>query len=484
MATHAHHRASPTRAWLVVLAVCAGSAIVRYRYLASTGTPVGIDGYYYLVQVRSILEDGRLYYPSAPLVLWLMAAVAKLGSPLVGVQLVAAVGTAAIGIPIMGAGQRLGFSPISAAIAAIAATTAPSSLYLSAEFAKNGVALTIACAYLWAVAIAIAEPEQRTAWLRTVALLVATALAHKLALVFALALSTPALLALRRRWVTSAVVVTVLAIVGTAALIPEHLPGVSAAAGLTRMWSTTARWSLPIFALPGHELRFSFDVAIAAALAIASLVIAVYRRPAITVGAAALWTLVVAIPYLDVGDTNGLGPRLRLTAFVSMALCAPFVIDTLTTRWRRSTRFAVLAGVAVGLVAARPWVPVEGVVRIAAPMKRALANLPRDSRVLIVPERQLVFAATWHSRMRATLQPEAVPREQRLRLLPGWFSSPELTVAIRACMGDPPPAVEPPRALDPEAPLALVAVSEATWEHLLTRLPATQQAHYRSWPTL
>lgn len=46
--------------------------------------PVGIDGYYYVIQVRSFLENGTFYYPTnTPFVLYIMSIVAKLSGSIV-----------------------------------------------------------------------------------------------------------------------------------------------------------------------------------------------------------------------------------------------------------------------------------------------------------------------------------------------------------------------------------------------------------------
>ena len=55
--------------WLALAAVAAlftWAFVARAGVLLETPTPVGIDGYYYAIQVRALLEEGRLHYPSLP----------------------------------------------------------------------------------------------------------------------------------------------------------------------------------------------------------------------------------------------------------------------------------------------------------------------------------------------------------------------------------------------------------------------------------
>lgn len=59
--------------------VLAGSFIVNSVLLFKYDFPLGIDGYYYLVQVKSLLSEGSLYYPTNfPAVLYLAAGISRL----------------------------------------------------------------------------------------------------------------------------------------------------------------------------------------------------------------------------------------------------------------------------------------------------------------------------------------------------------------------------------------------------------------------
>ena len=83
-----------TRADLGALAATGALFVVaawmRLGALQESPYPTGVDGYWYLIQVRSLVERGRLYFPSAPLVSWLMAAASLVLNPVPAVKMIAA----------------------------------------------------------------------------------------------------------------------------------------------------------------------------------------------------------------------------------------------------------------------------------------------------------------------------------------------------------------------------------------------------------
>jgi hypothetical protein len=67
-------------------ALVAAAAWIRLRGLQVSPYPTGVDGYWYLIQVRALLDQGRLYYPSAPLVPCLMAGLSLIFDPVLAVK--------------------------------------------------------------------------------------------------------------------------------------------------------------------------------------------------------------------------------------------------------------------------------------------------------------------------------------------------------------------------------------------------------------
>ena len=93
--------------------------------------PFGVDGYYYPIQLRALLEHGALQYPAAPLVFWLLAPFAAVTDPIVGAKLGAALGGALVALPVYGIGARLGKHRVAGLFAAAVAAMSASSEYMS-----------------------------------------------------------------------------------------------------------------------------------------------------------------------------------------------------------------------------------------------------------------------------------------------------------------------------------------------------------------
>jgi len=156
---------TPAAIAAALVALVAWSFRQRWAMLAATPFPTGIDGYFYPIQLRSLLEHGALQYPASPLTFWFMAPFAAATDPITGAKLGAAIGGALIALPAYGVGARLGGHRGAGLVAASYATLSTGSAYLSIEFVKNGLGLTVALAALWLV-LRDGEPERcsRTRW--------------------------------------------------------------------------------------------------------------------------------------------------------------------------------------------------------------------------------------------------------------------------------------------------------------------------------
>ena len=84
---------SPCRRWSRGRSRTATSSSPRRPY------PVGVDGYFYPIQLRSLLEHGHLQYPPSPLTFWLMAPFAAVTDPITGAKLGAALLGALVALP-------------------------------------------------------------------------------------------------------------------------------------------------------------------------------------------------------------------------------------------------------------------------------------------------------------------------------------------------------------------------------------------------
>ena len=511
---------APARRWLdehwPALATAAAIAILvawafftRYRFLAASPYPLGVDGYFYPIQLRSLLAGDGLYYASAPLTLWLMTPLAALTDPIVGAKLGAALGSALVAVPVYFLGRRLSGDRTIGLLAAALIVTSTESFYLSVEFVKNGVALAIAATYLCSLLRALDAPS-RGRIAAAVALFVATVLAHKLAAGFALLLSiAPIYVRVRARdsWSRRARSYALLAAAaGVAAMLcagllaPERFIGPDDLELLAGLFTRDADFTLAALAVRGGPpLRFGDEVAIAGALALAVVLVAAAARryPQLAapvsgpdralVWGATLIGLFLAVPWLDVGDPQGLGFRLRLFAFVPLALCAAALAGALLGRLTGLVRGALIVGFVVGWVASRPASTREGLVVVEPHMQAAILAMrevvPAD-HVVICPERHLMFMVTWYTGGYARLRPDEVPAARRWRLLPSALISPPLHAAIDAARQQAVEEVPRPRGLHPRHRNGVVLMPEATWQWILSRLSPAARAPYDEWRTI
>jgi Dolichyl-phosphate-mannose-protein mannosyltransferase len=479
-----------TLAAVLVGALFVASVWLRLRALQSSPYPTGIDGYWYLIQVRSLLEHGRLYYPSAPLVPWLMAAVAELSGPLLALKIVAACASAALVIPSYLVAKRICGATGPALLGTALAATSAQSFYLCTEFVKQSAGLSLALGFAAALGWAL-ERRRPLPVLATSLLLVACALTHKTALALALIVALPPVLA--HVWSTRGRTVALaclgcLAVVGLAVAwaVRQHLEP------LAHLFTRHANFSLAVLAGPGPTpLVLGHEVALAFMLASLVLVQAALRKPeqgaripALAVGFV-VFALVQGLPWLHVADDQGLGYRLRLCACFCLAPCAALVAAQLA-RWARPTLRALLLTLVFCLVLAlRPWTSEQGVVKAHPAMVEAASRLagvlPPDAMV-IVPERHTAFMATWYARLNARLQPPlTIDAGRTYRLLPGAEIQPGLWAALDELRAHPVDGVAPSLDLHSLHPNGLVLLAEPTYQYLLARLPAPERKWYEAW---
>src|SRR5215470_14167643 len=143
-----------------LLALVAWSSWQRWQMLTASPFPLGVDGYFYPIELRALLERGELAYPASPLTFYLLAPFAAATDPITGAKLGAALWGAAIAIPAYGVGARLGGGRGAGLVAAAIATTSVGSAYLTIEFVKNGIGLTVALTALWLALGATERPSR------------------------------------------------------------------------------------------------------------------------------------------------------------------------------------------------------------------------------------------------------------------------------------------------------------------------------------
>jgi hypothetical protein len=485
---------------LAVSAMVAISAWQRWQILDATPFPVGVDGYFYAIQVRSLLERGTLAYAASPLAFWWMVpfTLAAGSDPIVGVKLGAAIGGALIAVPMYFAGKRLGGGSRGAGlIAAALATSSAGSAYLTFEFVKQALG-TVSTSATYAAQPRDNVDPPRLTWRPFGAMLIgalATLLTHKLAFVMLLVLVVPALIVRarrsmfgRRRFYAIGVAVGVIVVLAIAAVaMPQRVPSF-VDLRLLRGLFAAPRWSLPALAAPHAHLAFRHEPLIAGVLCIAAAI--VVARGTDPVRRAAGWAVIalgifIALPWLAVDDPQALGFRLRCAAFVPMALAAAIVAGALPIP-RREIALAVLAAALFALGASRRLDEGEVVMHpaLAAAAANAAGKIPPGATV-IVPERRILYPVQWYTRAPVSLRPDGVPYANRVRIFglafAGGAGSP-LDQAIDEARLD--PAIVPPIGLHPNDRNGLVLVTEPTWDWLLAHVPPDTRAYFARWPTI
>ena len=497
-----------------LLGLIAWSFWQRWQLLTTSPFPLGVDGYFYPIELRSLLEHGRLQYPASPLAFYLLAPFAAATDPITGAKLGAALLGAAIAGPAYGVGARLGGSRGAGLVAAALATTSIGSAYLTIEFVKNSIGLTVALTALWLWLWAADRPT----WPRIAAALAGLAAAyatHKMAAVIVLVVAIPAALAagrahgvLRGRrvaWAIGGLGLAAAAALAIGAWFPQRFLSAADARLVGGLVSATPHWSAPALVLTDGDLALGHDALVGLVLALVAMIVYPLRariagaipaswrreaRPTPAAATAAAWPILVlailiGLPLLAVTDREGLGFRLRIAAFVPAALTAAIVARAVLARF--AYRDVVLAALALALaLTRRPGTQIAGqIVTHPALVTAALAlsgHVPAGA-TLIIPERHIAFLVAWYTRADVAIRPDGIPPARRYRLLPLHFIGEDSALDRQLLAARAEPSLEPPLGVHPLHPNGLVLVAEPTWAWILDHLPAEDRAYFAAWPT-
>ena len=161
---------------LTLLAFLAAVACRAWLHFTTALVP-GMNGGYYLVQARSLIEKGTLGIPDLPLVFTLQSLLARLihavssldlnHSVILAVKLADSTLPALAVIPVMllGLGWSHGTSKVDwalAALAGIAVIAGPAALSMVGEFEKNSLGLALMCGLMWAMRRWADQPRRGT----------------------------------------------------------------------------------------------------------------------------------------------------------------------------------------------------------------------------------------------------------------------------------------------------------------------------------
>jgi hypothetical protein len=496
---------------IFVVGLIAYSTWARFQFLTSSPFPMGIDGYFYPIQLRSLLERGVLYYPSSPMALYAMAPLAAVTDPITGARLGAALGGALIAWPAYAVGTRLAAHRVGGMVAASVAVVSAGSYYLSVEFVKNAWGLAAGLGVVWATLRALEAPSRRRVALAA-ALLAVTFLTHKMGAAIAVILLVPTtFVGLRARGhfsrlrpvhVLIGAAALLLGVLGLGLVMPERFFSRGDLALFADLLSSHAEWTAPAMSLrpdgPNpYVLTMDSEALLAGLVGVLAVASLWRRRDAIAPPVRALgltiagFAILLALPWLDVADPDGLGFRMRIVAFLPLALCLAIVVGATLREFGvaaqpRRVHAAVMAAIValcLAWVLTRPRDRHAGVVKTDADMVAAIsaAGAYTGTDYVIVSERHVGFMAQYYSTADVHLITERFPRDRAWRLITGNFIGKHrgLREAIERARAL--PGVAPPLGLHPSHPTGIVLMREATWQRVVELVDGPAQARLRAW---
>jgi hypothetical protein len=495
---------------VALFALVAFATIRRFRFLSETPFPVGIDGYFYPQQLRSILHNGTLDSSTSPLAFYLMAPLAWLTDPIVGAKLGASLLCACAAFPAYCVAVHLSGLRTAGLLAATIVALSHGGFYLSIEFVKQGVGITVALTLLWLLLRATDRPSKMRIAL-CVAGVIAAFFTHKMAAPLALLLAAPAIIiTVRNQWSSSTNHVAIAVAVSVSMLVIAVVAIRHSATELSSLFATTDDWMLPALRLPRNSLFMGYEPLAAAVVALLGLLeLAIRTRlskhnetdlpkasvvpslqlriTTVTTLAFITFALLVAIPWLDVSNPQGLAFRLRIIAFVPLAILSSIVVVSLLRRLSPHVITAAILTAITTYVLISPNQIDRGVVRAHPAMVAAVQGLidetPSDA-FIIVPERHIAFMTAWYTGRHVRLRPEGTPLAHRYRLLTLSFivAGSALEHAIDLARSQ--PNLTPPLGVHPLHQNGLVLIEEPTWNWILQQLPPQLRARPLAWPTI
>jgi hypothetical protein len=341
-------------ALLALLSVLAAGAWRDAAVLLRYPVAVGIDGYYYVLQIDALRGQGHFYFPTrAPLILYALAGLSHLtGDTVLAMKIGAVILHAALCLGIFGIVYSATRSPWLGVLGSALAVASGAHFYMVGEFISNLGAVTFLIWCGWFATLAFRT--RRKVWgLLAFACLAGAALSHRSALPLAAILLLSLLLArpltsAKSPGVRTAALAAVL-IIWCAPAILALQPFMQLPAWAQGEFSAVPRLPLSRSAVAEKLLLF--------ALAPATLILVsserLRRREGVgnlIFGSVALWSMLVTLnPFLNHGrEWIGVSWRFGMLAYVQAAILVPGLI-WLAVPLRREAIFYV-AGLALPLM--------------------------------------------------------------------------------------------------------------------------------------
>jgi hypothetical protein len=341
-------RALPLRAeWLVLLSALAFGAAYDAAILFKYPFAVGVDGYYYVLQINELMTHGRLYFPTrTPLVLYLLTGVSYLtGDLATAVKVSALTLYAALCGGVFALVRSLTRSTWLGVLGAALAAVSGPHLYMVTEFVNQLGAVTFLTWGAWCALRALGARRRKTWVLLALSCTAAAWLSHTSAIMITVALCAALALtwmligrgASGGRYRSEALLTVVLLWLAPAILALQKLGG---AAGPESEVLTRPR--LPLSRAAAAEQMLLMLVC-PAVLVIISFARRGARAAAADLffGAVALLGVLVTVnPFLNNVPGNGLVWRLSVLSYLEVALLVPYLVYLLLP-WRRGVALAV-----------------------------------------------------------------------------------------------------------------------------------------------
>lgn len=192
----------------------------------------------------------------------------------------------------------------------------------------------------------------------------------------------------------------------------------------------------------------------------------------------------LALPWLSSRDPDGLVFRLRLMAFVPLAICAPAAIAHLIATARRDLQLLLPIAAAVGLLY---LVPLHYVAPIAwpnaffLPGAAAVAEHTPPDAIIIVDRRPLAFMVKWAADREArTLPRRAAETRPTFRLASPGVLPPTVLRELEGFEQRLPAHLPRPVRLLPKPP-SMILFAEPTWQALIQAASPADRAQLESW---
>jgi hypothetical protein len=325
------------------------SAIVAYEahYLMRYPVAVGLDGYYYVLQLKHLRDQGSLYFPTiTPLLFYLLSALDLLvNNPVLTIKLAAITLHALLCLGLFFNIFAITRNVWLGVLSSVLATASPLHFFLVGEFLKNLLAITLLIWCGFCIQQAVKTHKRRwTAF--SVVLLILAFLSHKSAVGIVCLLALEFLL-LRyillpkfgEKFRISALLVLLLMWVSP--LILKLQPMINLSPSVLAQVRGGRRWGI----ISVGETLALMIVALATLYLLASLRERLPNRVVVFFSMIAVWALLISVnPLLNpIRDWDSLFGRLKGLSYIQVAILVPGLIWITHVSHRRLTRYAIIA---------------------------------------------------------------------------------------------------------------------------------------------